>query len=359
MNRFACRLAAGFVCLLAGTAFAGDPVVSNVRASQRGGGSKLVDIYYDVADSDGDRLTVSAAITDNGAPVSASSLTGAIGANVVPGSGKQIVWNAGADWAGQFSQSVRVAITADDNSAPSGMVRIPAGTNTGTDPDFGAYSLTVSAFYMDATEVTKAKWDEVYTWALAHGYTFANEGSGKASNHPVHTVNWYDVVKWCNARSEKEGKTPCYNLSTWACNFAANGYRLPTVTEWEYAARGGLNGKRFPWGDIIDHTRANYYGYPASSGGYAYDQGYLGFDTRYVTGDYPYTSPAGAFAANGYGLYDMAGNVWEWCNDTSGSNRDFRGGCWNFNANFARCGISIWIIPDYAFINFGFRAVCR
>jgi formylglycine-generating enzyme required for sulfatase activity len=73
---------------------------------------------------------------------------------------------------------------------PPGMVRIPSGTNSGTDPDFGAYSLTVAAFYTDATEVTKAKWDEVYTWAIANGYGFDNAGSGKAANHPVHTVNW-------------------------------------------------------------------------------------------------------------------------------------------------------------------------
>jgi formylglycine-generating enzyme required for sulfatase activity len=251
--------------------------------------------------------------------------------------------------------------TVPVDPAPSGMVLIPAGTNTGTDPDFGAYSLTVAAFYMDATEVTKAKWDEVYTWALAHGYTFAHAGSGKAANHPVQTVSWYDCVKWCNARSEKEGKTPCYNLSTWACNFAANGYRLPTNTEWEYAARGGLSSKRFPWGDIIDHTRANYHAYWSGGAPYfAYDQGYQGYDTRYATGGEPYTSPAGAFAASGYGLYDMAGNVWEWCNDSSGLSRYVRGGSWNSRANYARCGYSnSWYGPGSAFSTYGFRTVCR
>ena len=98
------------------------------------------------------------------------------------------------------------------NLAPSGMVLINAGNNTGSDPDFGAYNLTVSAFYMDSTLVTKAKWDEVYTWAIAHGYTFANAGSGKAANHPVHTVSWHDCAKWCNARSEKEGRPVSYRV---------------------------------------------------------------------------------------------------------------------------------------------------
>lgn len=154
---------------------------------------------------------------------------------------------------------------------PVGMVRIPVGTNSGTDPDFGAYSLTnATAFYMDATEVTKDQWDEVYMWAVANGYGFDNVGSGKASSHPVQTVNWYDCVKWCNARSEKEGRTPCYTVggatyktgqSAPDCSFFANGYRLPTNTEWEYAARGGASGHRFPWSDNeeIRHSLANYY----------------------------------------------------------------------------------------------------
>ena len=243
------------------------------------------------------------------------------------------------------------------NVPQSGMVQIPAGINNGTDPDFCAYSLTnQEAFYMDATEVTKAKWDEVYVWAVAHGYTFAHAGSGKTSNHPVYKVSWYDCVKWCNARSEKEGKIPCYNLSDWSCNFTVNGYRLPTNTEWEYAARGGLSGKRFPWGNIIDHTRANYYGDRDS-----YNQGYERSDIRYATGAYPYTSPAGAFAANGYGLYDMAGNVWEWCNDwsDSGGRRPIRGGSWYYYASFARCGYKYWCPPDGAYYFYGFRAVCR
>jgi len=347
------------IMLGAAACLAGDPVVSNVRALQRGGGSRLVDIRYDAADSDGDRLSVTVTLTDNGAPVPAASVTGDIGAGVRPGTGKQIVWDAGADWSGNLSENVRATVTADDGrtpAVPQGMVRIPGGTNSGTDPDFGAYSLTVEAFYMDATEVTKAKWDEVYAWAIAHGYSFDHVGSGKAANHPVHTVSWYDVVKWCNARSQKEGRTPCYNLSTWACNFSANGYRLPTNAEWEYAARGGLSGRRFPWGDMIDHSRANYYGYPSY---YTYDQGYQGFDTRYATGDYPYTSPAGAFAANGYGLYDMIGNVWEWCDDASGSGRDIRCGGWLDFAYYARCGYSFWYFPDYAYYSGGFRAVCR
>jgi len=268
---------------------------------------------------------------------------------------------------------------------PPGMVAIPAGTNKGIDPDCGAYSLTVEAFFMDATEVTKAKWEEVYSWALTNGYSFAHAGAGKTANHPVQTVNWYDCVKWCNARSQKEGRMPCYLVGENVYmtgqrepdfSFAVNGYRLPMAVEWEYAARGGLRGKRFPWGDIIDHTKANYLCWESR---FTYDKGYQGYDKRFRDYKKPYTSPAGMFAANGYGLYDMAGNVWEWCNDTSGHfrydmagnvwkwcndasvlNRTVRGGCWNNDADIARCrGTFCMGAPVIAHYNYGFRTVCR
>ena len=274
------------------------------------------------------------------------------------------------------------------------MAFIPAGPFVMGDPlnDYPGgneqpiHTVQVSAFFMDKHEVTKALWDDVYNWAITHGYSF-NFWEGKAANHPAHSMTWYDAVKWCNARSEKEGRTPAYYTSAAQTTVYRSGqvnvdnswvkwnvgYRLPTEAEWEKAVRGGASGQRFPWGSTITHAQANYHGYPASSGGYAYDLAPLDYHPAFNDGGAPYTSPVGAFAPNGYGLYDMAGNVWEWCSDwygvyssgsqtdprgpTTGSYRVIRGGGWGGHAFYCRSAYRYGLYPSSRISGFGFRSV--
>jgi sulfatase modifying factor 1 len=283
-----------------------------------------------------------------------------------------------------------------DPTPLTGMALIPPGSFTmgdafseGYDDELPNHSVYVSAFYTDKYLVTKALWDSVKTWSMTNGYSFAGV-SGKAASHPVQGVSWYSAVAWCNARSQKEGLTPCYYTDAGLTTiykvgpinpyvkWDANGYRLPTEAEWEKAARGGASGRRFPWADTdnISHSRANYYAWENQ----AFDLSYppAGCDPIFASDGTPYTSPVGQFAANGYGLYDLAGNVWEWCwdwyqfdwysqagakaADTRGptgplSCRVQRGGGWSDYAFFCRTAYRDDYYPTFGDGNDGFRCV--
>jgi formylglycine-generating enzyme required for sulfatase activity len=270
-------------------------------------------------------------------------------------------------------------------TTPAGMALIPAGWFTMGDTldgrsDAIPTNIYVSAFVMDVNLVNYGLWTNVYAYAAGHGYNFVDAGvnGGTGTNYPVEAVDWFDCVKWCNARSQQTGLTPCYYTdagftqvftngdsgTTVYQNLSRNGYRLPTEAEWEKAARGGGIGRRFPWGNLIHTNQAQY---TACTACFSYDLG----PNNSPLGP----SPVGSFDVNGYGLYDMAGNKFEWCWDWYGtpygqptsnnptgptgplSYRVSRGGLWNGYADGARCAHRSYGSPAYANSDVGFRCV--
>ena len=244
--------------------------------------------------------------------------------------------------------------------APDGFAFIPAGsftmgaTSRGTSTFAPPVNVYVSEFFIETHEVTVGLWNEVRDWGLLNGYSDIDQGGysddANPPEYPARVQNWYFAIKWCNARSEMDGLTPVYSNAGTVMrtgttdpvpNWNASGYRLPTEAEWEKAARGGVAGKRFPWGDEIDYSHAQYRG-----------GSFLCYDASpFSNPNWPRRLvPVGSFAPNGYGLYDTSGNVWEWCWDrpsgytegardprgkASGSMRAMRGG--NFANSAAHC----------------------
>jgi hypothetical protein len=239
---------------------------------------------------------------------------------------------------------MRFRVAVDDLVAPSGFVTVLGGTLPSTSL-LGA--VEVSRFYIGKYEVQWGEFQTVRTWAASNGYDIGSVGAGSGSNYPVTDVSWYQAVKWCNARSEKEGKTPVYTVGgvvyrtgdqVPVVNASANGYRLPSEKEWEWAARGGTQTHGYAYSGSNDVNAVAWY----------YENS--GLATHLV----------GTKAANELGTYDMSGNVWEWCFDDydgSGTYRVIRGGSWDYIAGLCAVGYRSLNIPTDGNNSFGFRLV--
>ena len=292
---------------------------------------------------------------------------------------------------GESADSAQVAATPRTAALPAfgqRMVPIPSGSfQMGDNLDAITYAqpvitVAVSSFYIDRFETGYDLWKQVYDWAVARGYAFDRPGTDGfdvpaiGTDMPVTAVSWYDTVKWLNARSEMEGQRPAYytdvgrtsvyrsgqtDLTNAMVDWAACGYRLPTEAEWEKSSRGGLAGKRYPWGD--DPADPNLVGIALAN----YNMGR--------------TTSLGVYPVNGYGLHDMAGNVWEWtwnwwtddysalsANDPHGPEinpvpydvlhylRVRRGGGMAYGPAYLRNAERVGRLPTYTARYFGFRS---
>jgi len=234
-----------------------------------------------------------------------------------------------------------------ERPAPVNMVRIFGSTfmmgsplsEAGRDGDETQRRVTVDDFYMGKYPVTQREYQSVMG---------SNPSYFKGNDLPVESVSWYDAVTYCNKLSEREGLSPAYTINgtnvIWNRN--ANGYRLPTEAEWEYACRAGTTSP-YSTGNTITTSQANF--------------------------NSSRTTPVGTYTANAWGLYDMHGNVWEWCWDwygtypsssetnpvgpTSGASRVLRGGCWDNSAADVRSANRNNRTPTNRYIYIGFRLV--
>ena len=351
-----------------------DPVIGTVNVQQREG-TFLVDIYYDVTDDDGDPLIVYVQVSNDSGKtfaVPANSFTGDYGFDIIPGTDKFIIWDAGEDYPEQFGESFRVKLIASDinmdqvKSIISGTFSM--GDSSGLFDQQPRHDVTLTEYSISPYAVMNAEY-KIFCDMTDHSYP-PEGGSNQPpqgyltnyADYPVVGISWYDAVRYCNWLSEQKGYSVCYDTTDWSYDPSENGYHLPSEAQWERAARGGLERLTYPWGDSDPGTRCNYQSY----------QGLL-VNEMVDFSNGRGTLAVGKFNPNGFELYDMAGNVLEWCNDwyqedyygqspsenppgpNTGFEKVIRGGAWNRSETYLQCAFRDKKYPNTQRYDIGFR----
>ncbi len=247
-----------------------------------------------------------------------------------------------------FNMGVRV-VRKYKGKVPQGMILVKGGEFAmgslhGGNYEKPRHEVTVEDFYMGAYEVSQREWRAVMG---------SDQSLFPGALNPMDSVSWFDVVHYCNRRSERDGYTPCYTIDgeMVTCDFAANGYRLPTEAEWEYACRGGSQSSSYEYSGGAEPDEVGWH------------KGNAGTRSHVI----------GMRKANDLGIYDLSGNVWEWCWDwkdrhyyayspkdnpkgpDTGFRRVVRGGGWFNDSSLMRCGFRYALKPCQAYSSVGFR----
>ncbi len=359
------------------------PEVTNSSAVQRTDGSKIVDIYYDISCETQTTVYISLVVSnDNGTTFMITpkkvNLSGDCGKKTFAQGLSQhsIQWNAGNESRKFDGSGFKFKVQVWNKiPIPPNFVLVEGGTINN-----GLYNVDIGTFYIDMYELTQKEYSKIMGHNPVNDYPMDVHGTGDF--YPVYYVSWYNAIEYCNRRSINEDLIPCYSYTTYgtdpanwpigwntnvsnhtniSCDWTeANGYRLPTEMEWMYTARGGnqtTHNYTYSGSDNVNDV-AWYGSYPPADGG-----GNSDMTTHIVGGK----------LANELGIFDMSGNIWEWCWDQwdrlspyvdapygsgSGGFRISRGGCWKYSPRF--CAITIrsgdTIYPGNRSI--GFR-VCR
>jgi len=212
------------------------------------------------------------------------------------------------------------------------------GSETGQDNERPVHRVWLDEFHLAACQVTNSDYAAFLRANATQPPPFWSDPNFSHPQQPVVAVSWFQAVRYCE----------------WLSHLQARRYRLPSEAEWEYAARGGIEGRQFPWGDARPQSLPNY-------------------DGRWKHGP----EPVAQYAPNGFGLYDICENVHEWCSDwfdpnyyavlpernplgpEHGQRKSSRGGSWRHHIKVARCAARSSIPPEFQYADYGFRVACN